>query len=197
MAEEKQAPEVETPTNEMEGQSQETALKDDNNPMDVLRESLIQSAHELGLSEDEVKLMTTKELQSYVDKAVTQAIKTREERLKKQQEEERLKQEKKYEELLKMKEEELKRLQLERETLDLLTEKGKGKEWMDLLTAPDIEGRKKQLETIESLIDNEVKKRVEELEKGSFKAESKPVEPQQFKSAEEALDAIFAQQAQK
>jgi hypothetical protein len=194
MEEEKQVQEVETP---VEGQTQETAVKDDTNPMDVLRETLVQSAHELGLSEDEIKLMTTKDLQSYVDKAVTQAIKTREERLKKQQEEEKLMQEKKYEELLKMKDEELKKLQLERETLDILTEKGKGKEWMNLLTAPDIDGRKKQLETVEALIDAEVKKRVEELEKGSFKAESKPVEPAKFKNAEEALDAIFTQATQK
>ncbi len=194
MEEEKQAQEVETPK---EGQTQETAVQDDKNPLDVLRETVAQSAKELGLSEDEIALMTTKELQSYVDKAITQAIKTREERLKKKQEEEKLMQEKKYEELLRMKDEELKKLQLERETLDLLTEKGKSKEWMSLLTASDIEGRKKQLETVESLIEAEVKRRVEALEKSSFKAESKPVETQKFQNAEEALNAIFAQAQQK
>lgn len=187
----KQDPKVETP---VEGQTPETVIKDDKNPLDVLKETVSQSAHELGLSENEISLMTTKELQSYADKAVTQAIKTREERLKKQQEEEKLKQDKKYEELLNMKDAELNHLKLERETLELLNDKPK--EFMPLLTAPDIEGRKTQLESLESLINSQVKKRVEEMERGSFKTESKPseIKPESFKTPEEALTKIFEQQ---
>jgi hypothetical protein len=80
----------------VENTNQEEAIKDDGDPIEVLRATAIQ----LGLNPEDVAIMTKKELQSQIDSAVTRAIKTREEKLKKQAEIEKMKEKGQYEQLL-------------------------------------------------------------------------------------------------
>lgn len=79
-------------------ETNEEVLHDDTNAFDVLKET----ARQLGLSDEEVAIMSKKDLQSYVDKQVTQALKTREEKLKKEEERRNLEMEGKYQELLRL-----------------------------------------------------------------------------------------------
>jgi hypothetical protein len=81
----------------VENTNQEEAIKDDGDPIEVLRATAIQ----LGLNPEDVAIMTKKELQSQIDGAVTRAIKTREEKLKKQAEIEKMKEKGEWEQLLK------------------------------------------------------------------------------------------------
>ncbi|MEN3043534.1 MAG: hypothetical protein ABDH59_09630 [Fervidobacterium sp.] len=71
-------------------------IHDDENPIEVLKET----AQQLGIKD--IHLLTEKELRSLIDKEVTKAIKTREERLRKEQERKLLEEQGKYEEILKM-----------------------------------------------------------------------------------------------
>lgn len=73
-------------------------IKDDNDPVELLKAYAMQ----LGLPLDDLQIMTKKELQSFVDRQVTQALKTREEKLRKEEERKRLETEGKYQELLRL-----------------------------------------------------------------------------------------------
>jgi len=76
----------------------EEVLHDDTDPIEVLKAT----AQQLGIDIDEVQILSKKELQSLIDRQVTQAIKTREEKLKKEEEKRRLETEGKYQELLRL-----------------------------------------------------------------------------------------------
>jgi len=92
----KQGPEV---INSDEGVTQETVdevVHDDNDPIEVLKAM----ATQLGVAD--IHLLTEKELRSIIDREVTKAIKTREEKLRKEQEMKLLQEQGKYEELLKL-----------------------------------------------------------------------------------------------
>jgi hypothetical protein len=84
-------------------ETKENVIYDDKDPKEVLKSM----AEQLNIDAEGYELLSKTELQSLIDQKITNAIKTREENLKKQQEEEKLKQEKQWEELLKRKESEL------------------------------------------------------------------------------------------
>lgn len=88
MTEETKRDSVPEPEQGQEAVTQE-ALKDDQDPKEVLKAMLQQ----LGVPPEEYEILSRRELQSLLDKKISEAIKTREQNLKKQQEEERLKRE--------------------------------------------------------------------------------------------------------
>lgn len=85
--------------NSSEGTVQETVeevIHDDTDPIEILKAT----ATQLGISD--VHVLTEKELRSIIDREITKAIKTREEKLRKEQEMKLLQEQGKYEEILRM-----------------------------------------------------------------------------------------------
>lgn len=135
---------------------------DDNDPIEVLKAT----AKQYGLNEDEIAIMTKKELQSFLDKKITEAIKTREENLKKKMEEEELKKKQQFEELLKLREREL--LELKKQVL--IQNSGLPSELAKLVEGETEEQIKEKIATLQDLwqktIETSVQKALEERLKG-------------------------------
>lgn len=91
---------VEQQTVQQEGQevTSEEVLHDDTDPIEVLKATAMQ----LGIDVEELAILTKKELQSLIDRQITQAIKTREEKLRREEEKRRLETEGKFQELLRL-----------------------------------------------------------------------------------------------
>jgi len=168
MAEEVKRDSTSEPQQGQEAVTQEV-LKDDQDPKEVLKAMLQQ----LGVSPEEYEVLSRKELQSLLDKKITEAIKTREQNLRKQQEEEKLKQEKQFEELLKMKEREL--LELKKQLL--IRESGLPPELSELIDGSNEEEIKTKIEkamaTYQKLVEERLKQELEQRLKGKTPAQSK------------------------
>ena len=173
----------------------EEALHDDEDP----RQALLETAAELGLNPDDLVLMTKAELQSYVDRAVTKAIKTREEKLKKKAEIEKMKEKGQWEQLLRQERAEA----LEDLKKTYMKAKGLPEEFADLVdTAPLLdkslaEAKEGLIEKIDmiaakinEIIEAKVNERLKALESGTF---TKPEEsaPPLPENPKEAMRQIF------
>lgn len=134
-------------------------------------------------SEPEEKKFTEKDLQSYADKRVTDAIKKsetkyqqqldemkREIEMSKLSEKERVEAEKKHrEEELQKREKEIADKQLQLDTLAFFNEKKIPNEYLEIIQPiANLEGRKKAVETINKIVEEQVNAKVKEMEKGSF-----------------------------
>ncbi|WP_126992249.1 DUF4355 domain-containing protein [Thermosipho globiformans] len=180
-----------------ENASQEEAIKDDGDPIEVLRATAIQ----LGLNPEDVAIMTKKELQSQIDSAVTRAIKTREEKLKKQAEIEKMKEKGQYEQLLRQERKEA----LEDLKNTYLQAKGLPNEFGVLINVDPLsdlsltEAKEQLLETLESvakkveeLIEARANERVKSMEAGTF-TNATNIQKTLPDNPKEALRAIFNQ----
>jgi hypothetical protein len=151
----------------------EEVLYDDKDPIEALRATAI----ELGLNPEEVAIMTKKELQSQIDRAVTQAIKTREEKLKKKAEIEKMKEKGQYEQLLRQERkealEDLKNTYLQAKglplefgaliTVDPLVDKSLSEAKEELVGAVETIAGK-----INEIVETKVNEKLKSLEAGSF-----------------------------
>ncbi|MBB6061892.1 hypothetical protein HNP65_000314 [Thermosipho japonicus] len=157
----------------VENTNQEEAIKDDGDPIEVLRATAIQ----LGLNPEDVAIMTKKELQSQIDSAVTRAIKTREEKLKKQAEIEKMKEKGQYEQLLRQERKEA----LEDLKNTYLQAKGLPNEFGVLINVDPLadlsltEAKEQLVSTLDSvaqkineLVEAKVNEKLKSLEAGSF-----------------------------
>jgi len=191
MAEEtKRTTEEQLPQEGAQGGTQEEkgeALYDDNDPIEVLKAT----AKQYGLSEDEITIMTKKELQSFLDKKITEAIKTREENLKKKMQEEELKKKQQYEELLKLREKEL--LELKKQVL--IQNSGLPSELAKLVEGDSEEQIKEKIATLQELwqktIEASVQKALEERLRGKTPAAPKE---QTLNLSREALKKMTPEQ---
>jgi len=77
---------------------EEVVNHENDDPIEVLK----RQAKDLGINIDDIVMMSKKELESEMDRRVTQAIKTNEERRKKEEERKRMEEEGKYQELLRI-----------------------------------------------------------------------------------------------
>ncbi|EKF49526.1 hypothetical protein H17ap60334_04922 [Thermosipho africanus H17ap60334] len=181
----------------VENTNQEEAIKDDGDPIEVLRETAIQ----LGLNPEDVAIMTKKELQSQIDKAVTQAIKTREEKLRKKAEIEKMKEKGQYEQLLRQE----RREALEDLKNTYLQAKGLPLEFGALITVDPLvdkslsEAKEELVEAVESItakineiIEAKVNERLKTLESGTFTS-TKNAEKVLPNDPKEALRQLFTQ----
>lgn len=168
MTEETKRDSVPEPEQGQEAVTQE-ALKDDQDPKEVLKAMLQQ----LMVPPEEYEILSRRELQSLLDKKISEAIKTREQNLKKQQEEERLKREKQFEELLKMKEREL--LELKKQLL--IRESGLPPELSELIDGSNEEEIKAKIEkamtTYQKLVEEKLKQELEQRFRGKTPVQSK------------------------
>jgi len=155
----------ETELKQWEADKQETQQV---NPKDAL----ITKAKELGINADEYEFLTKEELQKLIDKKVTEAIKTREENLKKKQQEEELKAKAQYEELLKMKEKEL--LNMKKKLL--VTQAGLSEEVAELVDGSTEEEIQKKLEILQKQINETAQAMLQEKLKG--KLPTQPTKPE-------------------
>lgn len=114
-----------------------------------------------------------KKFQSFLDSKITKAIKTREERLKKQQEEERLKQERKFEELLKMREREL--VELKKQVM--LRDAGFPVELGSLVQGDTEEQIAESIKALQTILNKTVEEKVQSLIEERLKGRT----PQQTK----------------
>ena len=85
-------------TSENPTEVEEEEVIHDDDPVEILRKT----AEELGLNTDDLVFMSRADFQSELDRRITQAIKTREEKLKREAERKRLEEEGKYQELMRM-----------------------------------------------------------------------------------------------
>jgi len=173
MAEEEKR--VDSPELNREGGQVDTqeAIHDDKDPLEVLKAEAIQ----LGLNPEEVAIMSKKELQAYVDRMVTQAIQTREQKLRKQAELEKMKEKGNWEQLLRQERaealEDLKRTHLQA--------KGLPEEFAELidvtplLDKPLSDAKESLTEAIgritskiNELVEAKVNERLKTLERGTF-----------------------------
>ena len=195
---EPQNPEAGAAGNETQNNTQnetQGVLHDDQNPMDVLKAT----AEQLGIKD--VHIFTEKELQSIIDQRVTQAIKTREERLKKQQEIEKMKEKGQYEQLLR----EERRAALEDLRVAHLQTKGLPEDFAELISLDDLldksltEAKEKLLSKIDTIstklneiIEQKVTEKLKAMEQGTFTSpeSQKPTLP---KDPKEAIKQIFQQ----
>jgi hypothetical protein len=152
----------------------EEVLYDDKDPIEALRATAI----ELGLNPEEVAIMTKKELQSQIDRAVTQAIKTREEKLKKKAEIEKMKEKGQYEQLLRQERkealEDLKNTYLQAKglplefgaliTVDPLVDKSLSEAKEELVGAVETIAGK-----INEIVESRVNEKLKQLEAGTFR----------------------------
>ena len=175
--------------------SEGEAIKDDENPIEALKMTAI----ELGLNPEELAIMTTKELQSYVDSQITKAIKTREEKLKKKAEIEKMKEKGEYEKLLKQERKEA----LEDLKITYLKAKGLPEEIGALIDVNNLidlslTDAKEQLtdvvdkvaEKINELVEQKVSEKIKNMEAGTFKSTSE-IQKQLADNPKEALRQIF------
>ena len=161
----------------------EGAEQKNEDPIAKLRQRLIEEATKLGVDPTELKMMTTKELQSQIDKEKDKALKTREKNLlkeleekwKKKLEEEKLQAEGKWKELYELKakeiEEEKKRLEQERiavQIKDALTEKGLGNEFEKFIHVSSMEEVKPEVESLFLLVEAYTQKKIEALQNANI-----------------------------
>lgn len=173
MAEEEKR--VDSPELNREGGQVDTqeAIHDDKDPLEVLKAEAIQ----LGLNPEEVAIMSKKELQAYVDRMVTQAIQTREQKLRKQAELEKMKEKGNWEQLLRQERaealEDLKRTHLQA--------KGLPEEFAELIDVTPLldkplgdakesltEAIGRITSKINELVEAKVNERLKTLERGTF-----------------------------
>ncbi|OOC42185.1 DUF4355 domain-containing protein [Thermosipho sp. 1074] len=172
---------------------------DDQDPMEVLRATAIQ----LGLNPEDVAIMTKKELQSQIDRAVTQAIKTREEKLKKQAEIEKMKEKGQYEQLLRQERKEA----LEDLKNTYLQAKGLPEEFGVLITVDPLvdltlsdakEELVKKVDTVASkineIIETKVNEKLKTMEKGTFTQQPNTTQPLP-NNPREALRQLFEEKS--
>lgn len=163
------APETEEQNPQLQQAETAEVENDDKDPVEVLR----QVAEELGVKD--VKLLTEKELRSTIDREVTKAIKTRDEKLKKEAEKKLLEEQGKYEELLKLERvEALENLKKEFLTMAQLE---KFEEFIDVKAfaeKPLADGTaelKEMLnglkEFVDDVVEERVKQRIAEMQKGT------------------------------
>ena len=136
------------------------------------KDALITKAKELGISADEYEILTKEELQKLIDKKVTEAIKTREENLKKKQQEEELKAKAQYEELLKMKEQEL--LNMKKKLL--VTQAGLSEDVAELIDGNSEDEIQKKLEVLRKQINDAAQALLQDKLKG--KLPTQPIKPE-------------------
>jgi len=200
MAEEEKRDTVQQPEQGADGvtqkeEKQEDVIFDDKDPKAVLAET----ARQLGLNPDEISIMTNKELQSYVDSAITRALKSREENLKKQAEIEKMKEKGQYEQLLKQERKEA----LEDLKNTYLQAKGLPEEFGVLISIEPLADltlteAKEQLtstlnavsQKLNEIVELKVNERLKNMEKGTFATQTDinrklPTDPK------EALKKIF------
>lgn len=203
MAEEKRtdSPELEQEVVENRTQeAQEEVVYDDQDPIEVLRATAIQ----LGLDPEEVAIMSKKELQSVIDRRVTEAIQTREKKLRKQAEIEKLKEKGQWEQLLKQERAEA----LEDLKHTYMQTKGLPEEFADLIDITPLldkslsEAKETLTEAVErvasklnELIEQKVNERLVSLEKGSFRTNETPLE-ELPKTREELLALPYEKQVE-
>jgi len=176
-------------------QEEDEALHDDEDP----KQALLETAKELGLDPDDLVFMTKKELQSYVDRMVTQAIKTREEKLKKKAEIEKLKEKGQWEQLLRQERAEA----LEDLKRTYMQAKGLPEEFAELIDVSPLlekslsEAKETLTETIEriagkinEIVEAKVNEKLKQLESSTFTTpeESRPPLPN---NPDEALKQLF------
>ena len=155
----------ETEAKQWEADKQETQQV---NPKDAL----ITKAKELGINADEYEFLTKEELQKLIDKKVTEAIKTREENLKKKQQEEELKAKSQYEELLRMKEQEL--LNMKKKLL--ITQAGLNENLAEFVDGSTEEEIQKKIELLQKQITEAAQAILQEKLKG--KLPTQPTKPE-------------------
>ena len=155
----------ETEVKQWETEKQETQQV---NPKDAL----ITKAKELGINPDEYEFLTKAELQKLIDKRVTEAIKTREENLKKKQQEEELKAKSQYEELLRMKEQEL--LNMKKKLL--ITQAGLNENLAEFVDGSTEEEIQKKIELLQKQITEAAQSLVQQKLKGT--APTQPLQPE-------------------
>lgn len=159
----------------------EEAIHDDKDPLEVLKAT----AEQLGLDPNDIAIMTQKELQAEIDRRITEAIKTREAKLKKQQEYKEKQKLGQYEELLR--EERVEALKDLKTTY--LTAKGVPQEISELINVskladkPLTEGKEELVKMVDTvakvfndLVEQRVAERIKNMEAGTFNAgrEQKP-----------------------
>lgn len=152
-------------------------------PIAKLKQLLIEEATKLGVDPTELKMMTTKELQSQIDKEKDKALKTREKNLlkeleekwKKKLEEEKLQAEGKWKELYELKakeiEEKEKRLEQERiavQIKDALTEKGLESEFEKFINVSSMDEVKPVVESLYLLVEAHAQKKIEALQNANI-----------------------------
>lgn len=152
----KRTTEEQLPSEGAQGGTQEQkddVVYDDNDPIEVLRAT----ARQYGLSDEDIAIMTKKELQSFLDRKITEAIKTREENLRKKMQEEELKKKQQFEELLKLREREL--LELKKQLL--IKESGLPSELANLVEGETEEQIKEKIAALQELWQKTVQAHVE------------------------------------
>jgi len=132
---------------------------------------LIDKAKELGINPDEYEFLTKAELQKLIDRRITEAIKTREENLKKKQQEEELRAKAQYEELLKMKEQEL--LNMKKKLL--VTQAGLSEDVAELIDGNSEDEIQKKLEVLRKQINDAAQALLQDKLKG--KLPTQPIKP--------------------
>ncbi len=133
---------------------------------------LIDKAKELGINPDEYEFLTKAELQKLIDRRITEAIKTREENLKKKQQEEELRAKAQYEELLKMKEQEL--LNMKKKLL--VTQAGLSEDVAELIDGNSEDEIQKKLEVLRKQINDAAQALLQDKLKG--KLPTQPIKPE-------------------
>ncbi len=172
-------------------------IKDDNDPVEVLKAY----AQQLGLSLDDLQIMSKKDLQSFVDKQVTQALKTREEKLRKEEERKRLETEGKYQELLRLERKEA----LDEYKSVLVRSSGLPEFFADLIDTSSftdlqfVEAKSKLEEHVHALserfnqyIESVVQSRLKEMQKGTAIPSGSSAKVSTPKTLEEQLKQFFA-----
>ncbi|ABR31305.1 hypothetical protein SU69_07400 [Thermosipho melanesiensis] len=175
----------------------EEVLYDDKDPIEALKATAI----ELGLNPDDVAIMTKKELQSQIDRAVTQAIKTREEKLKKKAEIEKMKEKGQYEQLLRQE----RREALEDLKNTYLQAKGLPQEFGVLITVDPLvdksltEAKEELVDAVETIatkineiVEAKVNEKLKTMESGTFTG-TKNTEKALPTDPKEALKQLFSQ----
>jgi hypothetical protein len=174
------------------GDAQEEVIHDDD-PVEILKKT----AEELGINTDDLVFMDKKSFQSEIDRRITEAIKTREEKLRKEAEKKRLEEEGKYQELLRLEREEF--LNAHKEAL--VKAYGIPSEFADLIDVASLSTKpfaeaKQELEQkfaiIKQKFDEYLAKKIEEQQKANQKG---TVTPSNVASA--TADSLEAKLAQK
>ncbi|AKI98176.1 hypothetical protein IX53_00690 [Kosmotoga pacifica] len=187
--------EAQNPEAGAEANETQEAIHDDQNPMEVLKAT----AEQLGVKD--IHIFSEKELQSIIDQRVTQAIKTREERLRKQQEIEKMKEKGQYEQLLR----EERRAALEDLRAAHLQAKGLPADFAELVNLDDLldhsltEAKDKLLSKIDTIatklneiIEQKVTEKLKSMEQGTFTSPESQT-PTLPKDPHEAIKQIFQQ----
>lgn len=158
----------ETQTQAQEDVIGEEEVLHDDDPVEILRKT----AEELGINTEDLVFMDKKSFQSEIDRRITEAIKTREEKLKREAEKKRLEEEGKFQELLRMEREEF----LSAHKAALVKAYGIPDEFADLVdvtslsTKPFAEAKQEleqKIEIIKRKFDEYIAKKVEEQQKAA------------------------------